>query len=167
MAWRCLGSHHPCVVDMRRITPTTCQAFEQAMHGAIAHPHFSSLHPLPNALLGSGMEVLISVPYLTPPSCSQSEKGNPTPTACQALEQATRGNGIFPPHQPWLPSLQPQQNPLHSTGMEPFSPRCHSSTTPVISSSHKDVRSLSPGSEEANFHQSCSTHLLLLTYRLT
>ena len=117
-------------------------------------PHLSSLELLPDVLLCSGMDVFTLVSRLPPPSCYCSDEDNPTPTTSQALEQATWGTVVFPPHQPRLPSLQPQPNPHLCTGMEPFSPRGHSLTTPVISSSHKDGRGLSPSSEleEANFH---------------
>ena len=117
------------------------------------HPHLSSLELLPDVLLGSRTEVFIPVPHLTPPSCSQSEENNPTPTACQAFEQAMQGMVVFPSHQPWLPSFQPEPNPHLGTSTEPFSPHGHSPTRPLTSSSHKDGRSLSPCSEEANFHQ--------------
>ena len=61
--------------------------------------------------------------------------------------------GVCPPHQPWS-----QPNPRLNTGMDPSSPRGHSPTTPVISSPHKDGRSLFPGPDEATFPQSLFNH---------
>ena len=99
------------------------------------------------------MEMFNPVPCFTPPSCSHVRRITPPHLPANPLSRPPVYS-CLPTHQPRLSSLQPQTNPLLSNSMEPFSSRGHSPTTPVISSSHTDGRSLSPGIDEANFHQS-------------
>ena len=60
------------------------------------HPHLSSRKLLPNALLGSGIEVFTPVSLLPPHSCCRYEEANHTPTANQALKQAMCGMVAHP-----------------------------------------------------------------------
>ena len=72
----------------------------------------------PNVLLGSGMDVFTPVSQLPPPLCCQYEEDDPTPTTCQALEQAMHGT-IAHTH---LSSIQPMPNMLLGSATDVFIP---------------------------------------------